>query len=164
MSDSRPDASSVDPIEFREALSRFASGVTVVTTRIGDARFGVTVSAFSSLSLDPPLVLICIEKRIFVHDQIDAAGRFVVNVLAREQEHVSQQFASRVEDRFAGIDVTDGIDGLPLIEGSLAGIECSVHAALDGGDHTIFVGLVERSSVSDGEPLLYYRSAYRSLA
>lgn len=153
----------VDPVDFREALSRFASGVTVVTTIDGENRIGVTVSAFSSLSLEPPLVLICIEKRIYIHDFLEKRGRFCVNVLARDQESVSQQFAARVDDRFEGIATRPGLGGVPVIEGSLAVLECSFHASYDGGDHTIFVGRVENTEVADSDPLLYFRSAYRSI-
>ena len=154
----------VDPGDFREGLSRFASGVTVVTTRDGDgSAHGLTVSAFCSLSLEPPLILICIEKGIRSHDALSASSHFVVNVLNADQMDISNRFASQVDDRFDGIATRPGIDGIPVIEDAVATIECSRYAALDGGDHTIFVGLVEAISVSDASPLLYFRSNYRSL-
>jgi flavin reductase (DIM6/NTAB) family NADH-FMN oxidoreductase RutF len=156
----------VNKIEFRTALSRFASGVTVVTTRDLDARpQGITVSAFSSLSLDPPLVLVCIDRTAFVHDFFEASGVFVVNVLAAEQEDLSRLFASREPEKFEGLGYSAGGDGVPVLAGALAAIECRLKHVYMGGDHTIFVGEVEHVSVrEDGHPLLYYRGGYASLA
>lgn len=154
----------VTPDEFREGLSRFASGVTVVTTLDADGLpHGLTVSAFCSLSLEPPLVLICIEKGIRSHQTLSSASRFVVNILSSEQLDVSSRFASPFEDRFEGIEWRAGIGGLPVIEGTLASLECTIHSNFEGGDHTIFAGRVESISVSDRAPLLYFRSTYREL-
>lgn len=155
----------VTSVEFREGLSRFASGVTVVTTLDADGLpRGLTVSAFCSLSLEPPLVLICIEKGIRSHEALSSASRFVVNILSSDQLEVSNRFASPLEDRFDGIEWRKGLGGLPVIEATLASLECTVHSSFDGGDHTIFVGLVEAISTSpDREPLLYFRSTYREL-
>lgn len=154
----------VTPDEFREGLSRFASGVTVVTTLDADGRpHGLTVSAFCSLSLEPPLVLICIEKGIRSHQALSSASRFVVNILSSEQLDVSSRFASPLEDRFDGVEWRGGIEGQPVIEGALASLECTIHSNFEGGDHTIFVGRVESISVSDRAPLLYFKSTYREL-
>src|SRR6185503_17550591 len=113
--------------EFRQALGRFASGVTVVTcmSKAGDP-CGITVSAFSSLSLDPPLVLICIDKRASMYEELKEDCCFAVNVLAQDQESVSRRFASRDADRFKGIGYREGLTGSPLIEGALAFIECRI--------------------------------------
>jgi len=151
--------------EFRQALGRFASGVTVVTckSKAGDP-CGITVSAFSSLSLDPPLVLICIDKRASMYEELKEDCCFAVNVLAQDQESVSRRFASRDADRFKGIGYREGLTGSPLIEGALAFIECRIVHSYDGGDHTVFIGQVETSGVTEGKPLLYFRGGYSSIA
>jgi flavin reductase (DIM6/NTAB) family NADH-FMN oxidoreductase RutF len=154
----------IDEARFRQALGHFASGVTVVTTEFEGTPYGLTVSAFSSLSLRPPLVLICIDKGVGTHDAIAQAGRFAVNVLSQDQEAVSRQFATRGPEKFAGMALTRGALRLPLLDGALARIECSLHATLDGGDHTIYVGLVEHAEINEGPPLLYFRGGYRQLA
>lgn len=153
----------VDEGAFRNAMSRFASSVTVVTTEYDGHWHGLTVSAFSSLSLRPPLVLICIEKSVKSHDAIARAEKFAVNVLRSEQEEISRRFASRVEHKFEGLATRSGKLGIPLIEGALANIECRLFETLGGGDHSIFVGEVVNADVFDGEPLLYFRGGYRFL-
>jgi flavin reductase (DIM6/NTAB) family NADH-FMN oxidoreductase RutF len=150
--------------EFRRALSRFASGVTVVTTKCENNKLhGITVSAFSSLSLEPPLVLICIDKRASVHSYLREGVHFAVNILAEDQELISRRFASREADRFDKTSFTEGATGVPLIEGALAAIECRVVNTYPGGDHTIFVGEVISTTVSEGKPLAYFRGSYARL-
>jgi flavin reductase (DIM6/NTAB) family NADH-FMN oxidoreductase RutF len=155
----------VNASQFRTALSRFASGVTVVTTRDAAGQpHGITVSAFSSVSLDPPLVLVCIDRGAHIHDAFRARGVFVVNVLTSEQEELSRLFASREPDKFAGLGYTPGLEDVPLLADTLATIECRLRHAYEGGDHTIFVGEVERADIrGDAEPLLYYRSGYATI-
>ena len=151
--------------EFRSAMGRFASGVTVVTTKTKDDKpSGITVSAFSSVSLEPPLILVCIDKRASVHDLLEEGHHFAVNVLAEDQEILSRRFASKDPDRFSGTGYTEGGTGAPLLTGALASIECRVVYAYPGGDHTIVVGEVERINVSDGKPLAYFRGGYVQLA
>ena len=147
----------IDDAQFKAALSHFASGVTVVTTEHEGKRYGMTVASFASLSLHPPLVLVCVEKSVKTHDAIAAAGKFGVSILAQEQTGVSARFASRSDDKFAGIDVTRGELGVPLIANSLATLECRVHETLPGGDHTIFVGEVESNVLGTAGPGLVYR-------
>jgi flavin reductase (DIM6/NTAB) family NADH-FMN oxidoreductase RutF len=154
---------SIDSVRFRQLMGHFASGVTVVTTAGEGERQGMTVSAFSSLSLDPPLVLICVERTVRIHAALEANGKFGVNILADDQEELSRRFASRVDDRFSGVGVTDGSLGVPLLTGALAVIECRIVDRLPGGDHTIFVGEVVDGSVREGDPLLYFRGGYRAL-
>lgn len=150
--------------EFRLALSRFASGVTVVTTRDEDGRLhGITVSAFSSVSLDPPLVLVCIEKSAGSHHVFERSGIFVVNVLSSEQRDISERFASQIADRFDKIEMSLNIDGLPIISNCIATLECVVKITADGGDHSIFVGEVENAIVREGDPLIYFRGDYRTI-
>jgi flavin reductase ActVB len=151
--------------EFREALSRFPSGVTVVTTRDGDGRFhGITVSAFCSLSLDPPRVLVCIEKITGSHAALETSRTFVVNMLSAEQRETSERFASMIENKFDQVEFEAGIDGIPVLLGCIATLECRVTDFFDGGDHSIFVGEVEKAVVHDGDPILYFRGDYRAIS
>ena len=153
----------IDDARFRQAMGHFASGVTVVTTASTGELYGMTVSSFSSLSLNPPLVLICIDKSVPSHDMIRDSGRFVVNILAERQEHLSRRFATTANDKFKGVAWHSGQLGLPVLDNTLAAIECRLRDALDGGDHTIFVGEVVDAEVREGAPLLYYRRGYREL-
>jgi flavin reductase (DIM6/NTAB) family NADH-FMN oxidoreductase RutF len=161
----------MDDARFKEAMSHFASGVTVVTTEHEGTPYGMTVASFASLSLHPPLVLVCIEKSAKSHDAIRAAGHFGVSILARSQADVSGRFASKSDDKFAGANVQRGEHGLPLIAGAICTLECRVQEQYPGGDHTIFVGevldsqtLPAETPASDGAPLVYYRSAYREIS
>lgn len=156
----------VDPDLFRGTLSNWASGVTVVTSRHEDELRGMTASAFCSLSLDPPLVLVCIDRSAIMHEIMSKSHVFAINMLARDQEEVSRVCASRrVEEarRLEGIPYHAEVTGAPVLDGAIGYLDCRVEHAYDGGDHTIFVGRVEAAGARDGEPLLYFRSAYRSL-
>ena len=153
----------MDEAAFKNAMSHFASGVTVVTTEHQGKPFGMTVASFASLSLHPPLVLICIEKSVKTHDAIAGSGKFGVSILRSDQQDISSRFASRADDKFTGIDVRHGTLGLPLIAGALTTIECSVENRLPGGDHTIFIGKVVDAQTTEGNPLLYFRSGYREM-
>lgn len=153
----------IDDAQFKLAMSHFASGVTVITTEHDGARYGMTVASFASLSLHPPLVLVCIEKSVKSHDAIEAAGKFGVSILSAAQSDVSGRFASKADDKFAGIAIRTGTTGVPLVEGATCTIECRVHESFPGGDHTIFVGEVLEARTADGAPLVYYRSGYREL-
>lgn len=150
--------------EFRAALGRFASGVTVITT-IGENNkpAGITVSAFASVSLEPPLVLACVDKRASLHDCLTEGQHFAVNILAEDQEHLSRLFASRDQDRFGQAAYRPGITGAPLLDGAVAALECRVVHAYPGGDHTIIVGEVESTSLADHKPLAYHRGGYTRL-
>ncbi|HUR82522.1 MAG TPA: flavin reductase family protein [Thermoanaerobaculia bacterium] len=155
----------VDDAQFKLAMSHFASGVTVVTTEHEGTPYGMTVASFASLSLNPPLVLICIEKSVKSHDAIAGAERFGVNILAQEQAEVSNRFASKkIDDRFAGVAWDRGELGMPLIDGAICALECRVHSQLPGGDHSIFVGEVMSVRTQEAKPLVYFRSGYRELA
>lgn len=147
--------------EFRAALSRFASGVTVVTTKDWAGNlYGITVSAFCSVSLEPPLVLICVEKITGSHFALQESGIFAVNILGSGQAALSERFAAQLPDKFDGLDLSLNIDGLPLLSGCLATLECRVKQTFDGGDHSIFIGTVERATIYDGDPLVYFRGDY----
>jgi flavin reductase (DIM6/NTAB) family NADH-FMN oxidoreductase RutF len=154
----------VESAEFRRALGHFAASVTVVTTQLEDGqRAGITVTAFSSLSLDPPLVLVCLNKRARLHDRLRPGGHFAVNILAEDQEFVSRRFASSEPDQFREIGYSDGATGVPLIQGAIAAIECRIVELLPGGDHTIFVAQVESTHITEGKPLVYFRGGYGRL-
>lgn len=156
---------SVNKDEFRAALGRFVSGVTVVTIKGDDNRpVGMTVSAFASVSLEPPLILACIDKRASAHGNFAEGTHFAVNILAEDQEHLSRRFASKDQDRFNGTGYTEGATGTPLLEGALAYLECRVVHAYPGGDHTIIVGEVESTAVAENKPLAYFRGGYSQLA
>lgn len=154
-----------DISSFKRAMSQFASGVTVVTTRYNQTPLGVTVSSFSSLSLEPPLVMVSLNKKLFTHRAIAESGIFAVNVLSVQQLEIAIRFAgmrSEIKDRFAGLKTQTAITGSPILPESLAWIDCTVWAMYEGGDHTIFVGEVRDLSVSDLDmPLLYYKRLWR---
>jgi len=160
--------SAIDPATFRSVLGRFASGVTVVTVR--DSQHfdhGMTVSAFCSLSLEPPLVLVCIEKSASLHSVLatgNTASRFAVNILESKQEELARRFAEEHPDRFDGVGFSRGITGAPILDDCLAIIECEVQSRHSAGDHTIVIGTVIGSATNDGSPLLYYRGGYATLA
>ncbi len=159
---------SIDPKVFRNAMGRFATGVTVVTVQAGSARRGMTANAFSSLSLDPPLVLVCVDNQANILALLREAGKFAVNYLAESQKGASDWFAgvgSDVEDQFADLPHETGENGAPLRKGSLGFVECDVHEEMAGGDHTIFVGRVTRVEIEEDArpPLLFYGGAYRKM-
>jgi flavin reductase (DIM6/NTAB) family NADH-FMN oxidoreductase RutF len=153
----------LDDARFRQVMGLFASGVTVVTSAYEGRLSGLTVSSFTSLSLTPMLVLVCIDLRAASHAAISASERFAVNILAEDQEYLSRRFASAEAEKFTAGTFSMSEHGLPLLNGTLAQIECRMHAALPGGDHTIFVGEVLAVSCREGRPLLYYRSGYHQL-
>lgn len=157
---------SIDHTLFRRVMSHLATGVTVVTTTTNEQPVGITVSSFTSLSLEPTLILICIEQRVAIHAVIAQAAMFAVNILADDQEQVSNQFADpRTERaRFALGSYMLSTHGLPILTGSLATLECRVVNAFPGGDHTIYVGEVIAAETGPGQPLIYYHSCYRGLA
>ncbi len=154
----------IDDAAFKLAMSHFASGVTVVTTEHEGKQYGMTVASFASLSLHPPLILVCIEKAVKTHDAIAAAQKFGVSILAANQAEVSSRFASKREDKFEGATMHRGPDGVPLVTGALTTLECLVHQQLPGGDHSIFIGEVTDAQTTEGHPLVYFRSGYREIS
>jgi flavin reductase (DIM6/NTAB) family NADH-FMN oxidoreductase RutF len=154
----------IDRDEFRRVMGHFASGVTVVTTHYEQVDYGMTVSSFASLSLHPPLVLVCVDHKVVSHKAIQGAGFFAVNILNESGEFLSRRFATREIDRFKGIAFHTGLTGAPLLEGVLAALECQVVDQAVGGDHTIFMGKVIAATTYPGKPLLYYRGGYHQLA
>ncbi len=153
----------IDDDHFRLAMSHFASGVTVVTTEHDGQMYGMTVASFASLSLHPPLVMVCIERSVKTHDAIAAAGKYGVSILSSAQAGISSKFASRSDDKFTGVELVPGDLSVPLIADSLTAIECRLYDQLPGGDHTIFIGEVMAIHTREGDPLLYFRSGYREI-
>lgn len=155
----------ISPDDFRRVLGHFASGVTIISTFDGDARpTGLTASAFTSVSLDPPLILVCVDHKSQSYPALRESGRFAVNILTQAQQELSKRFATSRLDKFDGVAFRRGDDlDVPLIDGALAQIECTTVGAHDEGDHTIFVGRIERAHVGGGDPLLYYRGRYDRL-
>jgi flavin reductase (DIM6/NTAB) family NADH-FMN oxidoreductase RutF len=151
--------------DFRRVLGHFASGVTVITTWDADGRpTGFTANAFTSVSLEPPLILVCVDRCANSYPALRGSGRFAVNILSVEQEAVSRRFASTEPDKFETVSYRPGPLGLPLLAEALAYLECRTVHTYPGGDHTIFVGEVETASAREGEPLLYFRGRYGRLA
>jgi flavin reductase (DIM6/NTAB) family NADH-FMN oxidoreductase RutF len=153
---------SVTQQEFRETLALWPSGVTVVTAREGEIPLGMTVSSFSSLSLDPPLVLACIAKSAKSHDGIVAAPGFAIHVLSRDQEDISRLFARPGPEKFDGIAASEGPYRAPVLPLGVARLMCAHHAGIDGGDHTILIGRVLEVERTDQPPLIYWDRDYRS--
>lgn len=155
-------STSIDPQDFRETLALWPSGVTVLTARGADGPIGITVSSFSSLSLDPPLVLACVDKKAKSHDGLIAASGFVVHVLDRSQETISRAFARAGTEKFDDVEWYAGPYGAPLLPLGVARLVCAHHEALDGGDHTILVGRVLEVARTGNPPLVYWDRDYRS--
>ena len=156
----------VDAESFKQALASWASGVSIVTSRHADHVHGMTVSAFCSVSLNPPLVMVCLDKASNTLELVEAAKVFSVNVLAQGQEELSHRFASKEHEdvRFEGLDCKQGANGCPHIPGAVSTMDCRVVDTLDAGDHVIYIGEVDAAEFSDRPPLLYLRAAYRTLA
>ena len=154
----------ISPDDFRQVLAHFASGVTIVTTCDSEGRpTGLTASAFCSVSLDPPLILICVDHKSQSFPHLRESGRFAINILHQGHEQLSRRFASTRLDKFDGVAFALGTLGVPLIDAALAFLECRTVSAHVEGDHTIFVGRVESVGVGEGDPLLYFRGRYHQL-
>jgi flavin reductase (DIM6/NTAB) family NADH-FMN oxidoreductase RutF len=156
----------VDPETFKKTLGCWVSGVTIVTSQFGDQRLGMTVSAFSSVSLSPPLVLVCADKASSTHSLIQKSRAFTVNVLSTDQSALSNLFADKKREaiRFDGLDCATGATGCPRLPGALSALDCHVRDEIDAGDHVVYIALVEAAEFeSERAPLVYYRGAYKSL-
>lgn len=152
--------------QFKSSLSVWASGVCVITYASSDKKGGVTVSSFSSVSLEPPLVLFCLAKDSSAKEAIENAGNFAVNILSVEQKQISADFASGSLDKAAvleGLNPETLTTGAPILRDSLASLDCKVNQCIEAGDHWIFIGLVEAVVTKEGSPLLYFNRNYREL-
>jgi flavin reductase (DIM6/NTAB) family NADH-FMN oxidoreductase RutF len=156
--------SSLDAASFRRTLGRFATGVTIVTTCDAQGQpQGITVNSFTSVSLDPPLVLFCIGKSSQSLEPFLACNAFTINILAADQEGLSSRFASKQANRFEGTGWSEGANGTPRLPDTLAALECMAVQRIESGDHFILVGQVTLAEYRDAEPLLYFASRYRQL-
>jgi flavin reductase (DIM6/NTAB) family NADH-FMN oxidoreductase RutF len=155
---------SLDPDAFRAAMGRFASGVTIVTVTDADgSEHGMTVSAFASVSLVPPLVVMCIDHAASMHDLVTDCDFFGVNILASAQEPIARRFADTGAQRFEGIGFRRGENGVPILNDVLAYIECRRVSSAEVGDHTVIIGETVAASTRDARPLLYYRGGFAQL-
>lgn len=154
--------------DFRRVMGRFATGVTIITTSLEGETHGMTANAVTSLSLDPMLVLVCVDKNADTHDILRKSGVFAVNILSAEQAALSDRFAKKEAEGVHGLDGVPhriGKTGAPILEGTLAYLDCRTVLQYEGGDHTIFIGeVVDAAETSEGEPLLFYRGRYGRLA
>ncbi|WP_230532091.1 flavin reductase family protein [Microvirga roseola] len=150
-----------DPVHLRQALGRFATGVTVITTRSPGGKLeGLTANSFSSVSLDPPLVLWSLQRRAPSLESFKNSGAFAVNVLGAHQHHYCKHFATPAPDKFQSISYGIGFGGCPILDDCIARFECSMHSVVEGGDHLIFIGRVENVVYGDGEPLIFSAGSF----
>ena len=156
--------SSFDQARFREALGHFATGVTIVTAMEDDGPVGFTCQSFSALSLDPPLVVLAPAKSSTSWPRIAEAGAFCVNILESRQEALCRSFAASGSDKFAGVGWTPAVTGAPILDGSLAYVDCELADIHDAGDHELVTGRVVDLGIGEGSPLLYYRSGFGSFS
>lgn len=155
----------IDKTELRRVMGHFPTGVTVVTTVSKAGKlYGLTANSFTSVSLVPPLVLVCVDKRAESYQCFEESKCYTVNFLADDQEDISRRFATTGVDKFEGVGYRMGANNAPILNGVLAYLECKVVGAYEGGDHTIFVGEIEQAETREAKPLLFYRGGYRSLA
>jgi flavin reductase (DIM6/NTAB) family NADH-FMN oxidoreductase RutF len=160
--EARAVADRIDRRDFRRALGQFATGVTVVTARALDGRkIGVTVNSFSSVSLNPPLILWSLSREAPSFNDFTHAPGFAINILESGQHHLSRQFSTPLPDKFAGVEHEESRDGIPLLKGVIAQLLCRKVKQYDGGDHVIFMGEVEQYTYSAGEPLVFHSGRYR---
>jgi flavin reductase (DIM6/NTAB) family NADH-FMN oxidoreductase RutF/DNA-binding GntR family transcriptional regulator len=150
----------VDPHTFRHVVGHLPSGVTVITTKVGGRRYGMTASSVTSLSADPPMMLACLNNAVPTADAVSRSGAYVVNILGEHQGELAQQFAVASRDKFRSVAVREGVGGMPLLGDALAHIECEVTETVVGGTHTIFLGRVVSASAGAGQPLTYYRGGF----
>ncbi len=159
---------SLSPNEFRRAMGCFATGVTIITLDLDGDVHGMTANAFASVSLNPPLMLVCVDHNARTHAHMHAKKRFGINILAEDQRGISEYYARPVAthehaEEEAGARFDRTAHGTPVLHGALAYLECRLQSAQDAGDHTIFIAEVEAVVVRDGEPLLYFRSQYHGI-
>lgn len=159
-----PAAAAIDPTLFRKTMGCFATGVTIVTTKSGGEIHGMTVNSFTSVSVQPMLVLICLAKGSQTTAAVQAKGWFVVNILEEKQVELSIRFARQNEDRYAGVNFTLNEYDLPVLPDCVAHLVCRVHRIDPGGDHIIVIGEVVKVALREAAPLLFFRGAYAAVA
>jgi flavin reductase (DIM6/NTAB) family NADH-FMN oxidoreductase RutF len=153
-----------DSLAQRRILGHFATGVTVVTAYLDGDIYGMTANAVTSLSLNPPLILVAVDKTAAMHESLTASGCFAVNILTDEQEHLSRRFAMRGRKEVDDLKWIKAASGAPVLADALAWVDCRLAEILPGGDHSIFLGEILAGEARDGSPLLYFGGKYRRLA
>ncbi|HYB90490.1 MAG TPA: flavin reductase family protein [Candidatus Binataceae bacterium] len=154
----------IEKNELRRVMGHFATGVTVITTRSKTGKLhGLTANSVTSVSLVPPLLLICVDKKSESYPSFEESRVFTVNILASSQEHISRRFAISGGNKFEGVSHRIGANGAPILDGTLGYLECAIVNGLDGGDHTIFLGEVLQGETREAKPLLFYRGGYREI-
>ncbi|WP_053202486.1 flavin reductase family protein [Jiangella muralis] len=157
-------ATHVEPLAMRSAMGRFATGVAVITTQAPDgAAHGMTVNSLTSVSLEPPLLLVCFNRGARTGEAIVESGRFAVNILCRRQQPIAMRFARRGEDHFKGLDLAYGEQGVPVVPGALAQLECAVDRVVEAGDHTVVFGAPLSIRERDGEALGYFSGRFSDI-
>lgn len=155
----------IDKNELRRIMGHFATGVTVITTVSSDGTaYGLTANAFMSVSLEPPLLLISVDKKAESYPYFEQSRVFTINILRDDQEGLSRKFAVSGGNKFDGVAYHRGANNVPILEDTLAHIECRLYAAYDGGDHTLYLGEIVEAETREGKPLLFYRGGYRAFA
>lgn len=150
----------IDALTMRQTMGRFATGVAVITTEHEGRADGMTINSLTSVSLEPPLLLVCFNHGTRTAETVAASRRFVVNILSARQQPLAMRFASRGEDHFAGLELTYEDHQVPVVPGSLAHLECEVDRILDAGDHTVVIGQVVRACTSPGQPLGFFAGRF----
>ena len=154
----------IEKNELRRVMGHFATGVTVITTVSKDGNhYGLTANAFTSVSLEPPMLLVSVDKKAESYPYFEESKVFTVNILADDQEAISRRFAVSGGPKFEGVAYHPGANGAAILEGTLGFIECKLVASYPGGDHTIYLGEIEEAATVDRKPLLFFRGGYRAL-
>jgi flavin reductase (DIM6/NTAB) family NADH-FMN oxidoreductase RutF len=154
----------IEKNELRQVMGHFATGVTIITTLTKAGQMhGLTANAFTSVSLEPPLLLISVDKKAESWPAFEESRVFTINILADDQEGLSRRFAVSGGNKFEGVAYRIGANGVPILDGTLAYIECTLYAAYDGGDHSIYLGEIQQAEIHEGKPLVFYRGGYRAL-
>jgi flavin reductase (DIM6/NTAB) family NADH-FMN oxidoreductase RutF len=154
----------IDKNQLRQVMGHFATGVTIITTFNKDGQMhGLTANAFTSVSLEPPLLLISVDKKAESYPAFEESKVFTVNILADEQEALSRKFAVSGGNKFEGVAYRRGANGTAILDGTLAHIECTLYAAYEGGDHSLYLGEIQEAEVREGKPLVFYRGGYRAI-
>jgi flavin reductase (DIM6/NTAB) family NADH-FMN oxidoreductase RutF len=154
----------IDKNQLRQVMGHFATGVTIITTFNKDGQMhGLTANAFTSVSLEPPLLLISVDKKAESYPAFEESKVFTVNILADEQEALSRKFAVSGGNKFEGVAYRRGANGAAILDGTLAHIECTLYGAYEGGDHSLYLGEIQEAEVREGKPLVFYRGGYRAI-
>ena len=154
----------IEKNQLRQVMGHFATGVTIITTFNKDGQMhGLTANAFTSVSLEPPLLLISVDKKAESYPAFEESKVFTINILADEQESLSRKFAVSGGNKFEGVAYRKGGNGAAILEGTLAHIECTLYAVYEGGDHTLYLGEIQEAEVREGKPLVFYRGGYRAI-